>query len=693
MPGLLLRSANGAPWTFTAPRLDRPATLFALNNLVALLLALFVAFALDLARPFWAMLSVFIVVRPFSGAVRSRVLYRLGGTLLGAGFAVFVTPPLSPSPALLSLALAAWLGGCLFVSLLDRSPRSYVFMLAGYTATIVAFSNANAPGAIWDTALSRVEEISVGIICAGIAHSVLWPREVTAVLNARVAQVLGEAGRGLADLLTGEGGAGVPAAIPARLAPAITALQELAHFVDYDTARIRPSRRRMHALLDRLAATPPLAAGLADRLGVLKAAGGADQPFGQLAADVAAWLRAGEAAPEAAAELCARAEALASELQAGRPTWRALIQANAAARLADLVRTVKESRELAHLLRTRGEPLPRQSNIAGRRSRPLHRDYGLAALSGAVSAAALLTTCAVWISTAWPEGGAAATMVAVGCSLFAALEDPTPAVKTLALYITLSIPLAAVYQFMILPRIDGYVMLGLVLAPTVLACSYYMVKPSTALKALSLVLGFASGLALQSHYVADFAVFLNNMSAAVLGLIFALIAQRIARVINAEWNGRRLVRRSWRQVAALARAREPADRAEWLSRALDRFGLIAQRLPPSGGDAGRIGAADAFRDLLVGLCIIDLQQLRHQAPPAVRQQLQDLLRGLAQAFDRRRAGQTAEGSLALLPAIDQTLAAWIAEAHGEPRRIGLTALVGLRRGLFPSSPAYQGEAA
>jgi uncharacterized membrane protein YccC len=40
---------------------------------------------------------------------------------------------------LLSLALACWVGLCLYVSLLDRTPRSYVFMLAGYTAGLIGF--------------------------------------------------------------------------------------------------------------------------------------------------------------------------------------------------------------------------------------------------------------------------------------------------------------------------------------------------------------------------------------------------------------------------------------------------------------------------------------------------------------------------------------------------------------------------
>jgi uncharacterized membrane protein YccC len=151
---------------FAAPRLDPRAAVFALRTLLAVLLALFVAFSLDLPRPLWAMLSVFIIAQPYSGAVRSRAVHRFAGTLLGAAFVVLVTPPLSTTPELLCLTLAAWLGGCLFLSLLDRSPRGYVFMLAGYTATIIAFSNIEAPGRIFDTALARVEEISVGIACA-----------------------------------------------------------------------------------------------------------------------------------------------------------------------------------------------------------------------------------------------------------------------------------------------------------------------------------------------------------------------------------------------------------------------------------------------------------------------------------------------------------------------------------------------
>ncbi|HEY2051244.1 MAG TPA: FUSC family protein [Caulobacteraceae bacterium] len=689
-PPLRLEAARQA---FAVLSLDRAAAMFAIRNLIAILLALFIAFSLDLPRPYWSMLTIFIVAQPYSGSVRSRAVYRLGGTLLGAAFAVLVTPRLSTTPELLCVALAAWLGAGLFLSLLDRSPRGYVFMLAGYTAAIVVFSNVDAPGSIFETAVARVEEISVGIICVAVVHSVAWPREITPALHARIAQALADADRWLAEVLAGEG-VGEAAAERRRLAADISELHVLSHHLDFDTARIRPTRRSLRALLDRLSTLQPLAAALEDRLAALNAAGGADEPLVQLVADAEAWLRCGRAGPEAAAELRARALTLEAVFQAGRPDWRGLLHASAAARLGELVQVVEESQALAALLQARGDRLPRTvlSRLPRETRRPLHIDPGLAAGSALVAALVLLGVCAFWILTGWPDGGGAAVFAAIGACLFATQDDPTPSVTTLGLYVALAVPLAAAYQFLILPAIDGFVMLGAVLAPAILAISYFLGRPSTNLRALALSLGFVSGIPLQSRYGADFAASLNADLAPPLGLVFALIALRAGRVIDTQWSGARIVRRGWRQIAAMARAPRPADGGAWLSLAVDRLGLVASRLSPHDEDAGRIGTSDALRDVQVGLEVIELQRLRLAASPALRAQLDRLLRDVASVFARRRPGMAAApGPLA--PVIDRALATCVAEANGEPRRIGVGALVGLRRNLFPAGEDYEGEPA
>ncbi|WP_254503719.1 FUSC family protein, partial [Salmonella enterica] len=78
-----------------------------------------------------------------------------------------------------SLVLAGWIGFCLFLSLLDRTPRAYAFVLAGYTASLIGFPGVAEPDAIFDTALVRLQEIGLGILCAVLIHRFVLPRPMT----------------------------------------------------------------------------------------------------------------------------------------------------------------------------------------------------------------------------------------------------------------------------------------------------------------------------------------------------------------------------------------------------------------------------------------------------------------------------------------------------------------------------------
>src|ERR1700678_4487993 len=96
--------------------------IYCVANVMAVLAALYIAFWLDLERPYWAMFTVFIVSKPISGAVRAKGVFRFVGSLVGASMSVFLVPPLVQSPVLLSLAVSVWVGLCLFAALQDRTP-------------------------------------------------------------------------------------------------------------------------------------------------------------------------------------------------------------------------------------------------------------------------------------------------------------------------------------------------------------------------------------------------------------------------------------------------------------------------------------------------------------------------------------------------------------------------------------------
>ena len=175
--------------------------LFALRTFAAAMLAFYIALSIGLDRPYWAMATVYIVAQPLIGAMRSKALYRLIGTLIGAAATVVLVPNLVDAPELLSTALALWTGLCLYIALLDRTPRSYLFMLAGYTAVLIGFPAVTTPDAIWDIALARVEEIGLGIICTTVVGTVVFPCELGPLLSDRILAWVGSASTWTEELL------------------------------------------------------------------------------------------------------------------------------------------------------------------------------------------------------------------------------------------------------------------------------------------------------------------------------------------------------------------------------------------------------------------------------------------------------------------------------------------------------------
>src|ERR1700678_2605222 len=91
---------------------------FVMANTLAVFAALYLAFASDLERPYWSMFTVFIVAKPIAGAVRSKVVFRLVGTLVGAGLSLLIIPPLVQAPVLLCAATSLWVGLCVYLALL-----------------------------------------------------------------------------------------------------------------------------------------------------------------------------------------------------------------------------------------------------------------------------------------------------------------------------------------------------------------------------------------------------------------------------------------------------------------------------------------------------------------------------------------------------------------------------------------------
>jgi uncharacterized membrane protein YccC len=684
--------------------------IFSFNTFVAAMLALYIAFALDLPRPFWAMLTVYITAQPLTGALRSKAVYRVIGTILGGAAAVVLVPSFVTAPLLLSLIIASWTGFCLYLSLLDRTPRAYVFMLAGYTTAIIGFPSVNAPQAIFETALARVEEISLGIICATLVHTLFLPRDVAQALNEKIDRLLADGQAWIAQALTK--GADVSAKFDRRrLAKDATDLHLVSTHLPFDTANLPLRRDRVRLLNARFSYILPLITALEDRLKELQTP---PPDLAALVADISAWVGRDElkgAAEFAGATrlgdtLLNRCRALRVDTVRQACTWDMLLSLSILVRLEDLIDAVQDSRDVAAALRQTGGVLPPRLKSLATGRRTLHLDHGMAALSGLALTAAVMACCLIWIFTAWPEGATAAVMASVFASFFAAQDDPAPAIIGFLVWSVLAMPLAALYLFAILPAIDGFPMLTMALAPALLLVGGLQASPKWGPRGIALAIGFAGALSLQETFSADMPNFLNGNLAQICGVAMALIMTRLLRSVGAGWAARRVLNRGRRAVLDLAQRPGAMTPDRWIGAMLDRVDLINMRAgfaEPMAGAEDEVGDFGdlALADLRIGLNLLDLKRAADRVSPASTRAIHAVQTHVAHLYERRltesdvaalkSSSAPPDEATNLLAAIDKAISR-IAVSPPDDGARGLAALTGLRRNLFSQAPPYAGIA-
>jgi len=666
--------------------------LFSGKSYLAAMLALYLAYSIDLPRPFWAATTAYVVVtQPWVGSVRSKALYRLCGTFVGSAATVFMVPRLSQSPELLTLAMASWLGICLYISLLDRTPRSYVFMLAGYTAALIGFPSVVQPADVFNTAVARVEEISLGIVCATFIHSVILPKGIRPVVMAGLDRSLTDARAWMGDVLRGID-IGTRAKDRGLLANDITQLRLLSTHVPFEVDNLRWSAQTLRALQNRIVALTPLISAVEDRVRAFQS-DGRELPgdLRLVMSDLAQWVEAGaDAFPEPLREI---RETLSRILAAipPRPDWHDMLAASLATRLRELAKTYAQCLRLRRLIDA-GRPADEKRVVRHNAARVvLHRDRGLALLSGAAAAIAIVECCALWILTGWKDGATAAMMAAVFSCLFSVMDNPVPFIRRFFVFTVLSAPLSALYLLVILPTVNSFEMLVLVLFPSFFVIGCLIHRPAIALQVTAVLFGLLGALALQDAHSADLISFTNSIIGQLAGTGLAAVNAAIFRTISAERAAGRIQKANRRDLATLAGLDRLARTNSFTARILDRIGLLQSRLAitQQPDDAG---ASDAMLDLRVGADIALLQRVKLHLAPESGKKIQHVLDELA-AYFQGGSKQRDRAAGVLLKKVDSALADVAGmSASGAPKGRAMVALVGIRRGLFPQAMAYEAGA-
>jgi uncharacterized membrane protein YccC len=582
--------------------------------------------------------------------------------------------------------IALWVGLCLYLSLLDGTPRSYVFMLAGYTVALIGFPSVAEPASIFDTALARVEEISLGIICAGLVSTIVFPRSVAPAVAGRVQTWLSDARRLSQDVLLHRGAGEMRRAQRLSLATDIVEIDTLATHLSYDRLADASSVCGLSEIRLRMLMLLPVIASIEDRLAALgEGALQRQHELKRLLDDVAQWMvdevRLRQSADRIRATIAERQSALD-----GAASWERIITTSLLSRLRELVDLSHDCRALSEAIAT-----GKDVSTVALAFRPeagaapvRHRDRGMALWSAAGASAAILICCGFWIATGWADGASAPMMAAVACSFFAANDEPARGIRSFGLWSLVAIVVVAIYLFALMPAISYIEVLMVALAPTFLLYGFLIARPATAGTGMALAANTATLLTLQLTYSADFAAYGNSAVAFFVGVVVAEVVTRIARGVGAEWIAKRLMLSSWKTLAVAAEHRGRRDRPQFAGLMLHRLGLLVQRIAFISESDRR--DTDSLIQLRIGLNIIDLRRARYGLAASTIHAIDDMLDDLAAVFRRHKDGTM---PFELLLRINAALAQAVKDPNDSAREDALIGLVGIRRGLFPDAPAYQ----
>lgn len=622
-----------------AIKADAKALVFSIKSFAAAMLAYYLSLRIGLSKPSWAIVTVYIVSQASAGASLSRGLYRLVGTMIGAIATVLIVPNFVNDPILCSIVLAGWIGLCLYFSLLDRTPRSYAFVLAGYTVSLIGFPSLLDPGTIFDVALMRVQEISIGILCAVLLHRFILPINSHDQFTAKLKLIVKDARQLAVDAL----GCMTAAEISREskvLAVDLLVLQGMAAHLPYDAAPFRLERKKLRVLHDRLARLLPLCLDIADRLDALKKD---DEPIATDLADllhaIAGWMKAQHFSKQhdPARGLIERASSLKLAAEHGPALSDRRIVANLAGHLAELVALLSDCNGLQHDLMDAG----RLSQLHAPRSATgyvYHRDRWMAARAAIGAMTAILIGCAFWNWSAWSEGGMALSIVGVCCTLFGNFDAPAPFLMKYINGLVYGVAISLLYSFVVLPQVVDFSTLMAVLAPAFLLAGSLQARPPTTFMALGITLTIPILGGLNPVYDADFGQSLNAVLAVFAATGFAVISMTLFQTVAADHAIKRLLQISRQDIRRRALCQKPSARdhspSNWTSLMIDRTALLLPRVQGAKHSYADV-LDDTLHHLRIGHAVIKIARARTEFQGETAAGISELLSQIARYFDVR----------------------------------------------------------
>ncbi|WP_447928166.1 FUSC family protein [Vreelandella sp. EE27] len=635
--------------TYLMPEMS--AVKFAIKATLAMMLALYIALALDLERPYWALISAaFLQVRPMSGMVIEKGICQLGGTFIGvvAGIVIMAFFAQARVPALISLTL--WIALCTYVGSLWRNNYTYGCLMAAVTAMlIVVIAGGSTPAGIFNVAMARLTELGLGAICATLVSSLLWPSRVGGHLAQQADTVINSAFSHAALRLEASDDRDAMLKAMRESLGALTMLE-----TDSQAARFEgpegPGRIRASHVLTR-----------------------------RTLRFLASLYALHQLLFEHTQRLDPTSVAIARELAQGfRDAEDVNGVANARKHLQGLRARVHENDETqAHPL----SPLDRRLRLGLRevlghamimldareaiaapgaytlKAGPLawHRDRVAAAINGVRSGLVFAGLATFWIVTAWDSAMVAMMLGTLFSAFFATRDNPVTVTVMFYKGMLAAIPSAFIFGHVLLAQVHDFPLMAVVFGTPLFLGLLGATNPATMGYCLAFTI-FNILLTMPGNDM-DFSFdsFANRAVAAIIGLTTVVTAFRLLPGLGTRLRRRRLIRAISRDIHGLQRRSITQSETRFSGHMADRLLQLAQH--------DDMLAQEQRHLFILGLTGLDIGtatlRLRHRFDNtphlAIQHAHQTLLRALAQGFEQSARGHAPQGILEAGQQLDKAL--------------------------------------
>ncbi len=617
--------------------------IFATKTFLAGMLALYVAFALNLAYPIWAIGTVFIIANPFSGMTSSKSVYRALGTLLGAVVSVAVTPLLINTPWLFTLFLAVWVGGCLYLSMLDRTPRSYVFMLAGYTTVIISYNIIYSIDTVsmFDMAVGRFLEILVGVVCSALITTTIFPLHVGPVVALKVSQTFKDTQTLFDRILLHPSELGNYNTALSQIARDLAEIHVMAVHLSYEKSTLQGMTKPLQEMLHQLSMLVANLVAMAERIKQL------DQMAGQYHVQLqmihehsSTFLKDDQDIQEQTLNLLPENfEQDFTRLMASAPAEQQVILASLKMDIRHFIQNIRAIRLIWQRIQQGDASLPESVTPLTTTYPHLHRDHGVALRGGISAFIVVIIATGFWILSGWKAGFMMAEMAAISACILTAMDNPVPALKMFVRGNIYAGVLVFIYAYGIFPHLTSFWELALVLAPFVIYCLMMFPHPPLTGIALPSLMGTIMGLNLQNRYTLDQVFFFDASIGSVLGPIISIYIIHLVRAMSPEITVQRILSQHYQAIRQALYIPYGVQFRIHLRSMLDRIGILNTKMVQSEKLKTQIHLA-----LVESSAVIDLtrlQELMHRldSEQAILASLEDLQQGLDDYFRAKEHAQ------------------------------------------------------